>query len=217
MIIYPIKYQDSVDLEGDGDSLITLLTVPEQRMLQSILNNVESNPDVYIEDYFEQDTDEVDAFLSALMLKLMGSPVPTTSPDRQRLNADGVNNIGGTFAFQVDATSNHNGFWSLTSAITSWVEWESISLKKGTYKAVIFGFRNSNQGIVSLKIGSSTVETTLDMYNAATLRNAKVTSGNFVIDADTTTFVRAAMDSKNASSGGYQLAFNWIDIYRISD
>lgn len=218
MIIYPILYQDSVDLEGDNDNIVTLLTPPEQRMLQSILNSVESNPDVYIEDYFDQDTDEIDAFLAELMLKLMGDTVAEIVPTRrQRLFADGYNALVGAFTWSTNTSQSGGGFWLLANAVNNLVRWDYISLKRGIYQVEFMGVRNPAHGIISLKF-NGTIETTIDLYVAgATQFNQKLLSGSFQIDEDGVYTVAAQMVTKNASSTGFSMGLSWLDIYRISE
>lgn len=217
MEIYPIRYQDSVDLQGDDDNIITLLNPPEQRMLQSILDNVLQNPDVFIADYFEQDTDEVDSFLSDLMLKLMSYTLSEIIPEtRLRLHADGHNTLVGTLTWTSLTTFYNAGFYVLSVAQNNLVGWSFVSLKKGKYQVEVLGRKNSAQGIISIVIDGTTV-TTIDMYNAVSLDNQKVLSSDFTLTEDGVHSISAKMATKNASSSNYGLIFQWLDFYRISE
>lgn len=217
MTLYPILYQDSVDLEGDNDDIITLLTPPEQRLLQSILNNVESNPDIFIADYFEQDTDIVDSFLANLMAKLMGEPVVSGwSYGRQRLFPDGNDGIGGTLTWSSVPTENNAGLYVIGGGQGASVLWSKVALKKGTYRLDISARRGNSFGIVTLYVDGVS-KTTRDLYNSTTIAATKLSTTTFTISVDGIYDVEIQMATKNASSSGYAAQFQWVDLIRTGD
>jgi hypothetical protein len=191
----------------------------QRAFLLKMANNAIADRFTFLTNFDESDYDDIDEFLSNLCYRLMDDE---TMPQmdfmsRQRLFADGIDNIGGTFAFQLDTAAHYNGYYTLTSVITSWVEWEHVSLKAGTYESLLYGLRFAGAGIASVKIGGGSPKTTIDMYNSTSVRNQKVYSSSFTIATDGEYNVRLAMDSKHASSSGYALPFNFFELVRTGD
>lgn len=216
MIIYPIRYQDSVDLESDNDDIITLLNPPEQRMLQSILNNVQTNPDIFIADYFEQDTDVVDEFLANLMLKLMVGNVERWHFSRRSFMADTYDDIIGTLTWGSTPAISYGGLWGLSIAAFNGLEWEDLWLEKGTYIVRIKSRKGNSFGIVHF-LFDTVDKTQIDLYNVSTLEVAVYESASFTLDATGSFHVLLQMRSKHASSSNYLLQFQWWEIIRTGD
>lgn len=217
-ILYPIRYQDSVDLEGDNDDIITLLNPPEQRMLQSILNNVESNPDIFIVDYFDHDTDVVDEFLSGLMLKLMSSIVIANNDNVLRLlPATRSADLGGAVSYTVNTNQHMAGYFQTVSTINGGFRWENIFLQKGTYQLWTYGVKSNNSAIWTLRIDTVS-KATIDYYNATSVMNSVGTAGAIVVDASDYYDIEIIALSRNASNTtGYFILCTFIELRRTGD
>ena len=214
-VLYPIRYSDSTDLEGDDDDIITLLNPPEQRMLQSLLNNVQENPDLFFEDYETLDKDDLDKFCSDLMLKLMGVPliVPVARVD---IVLENYETSTGVWVYGSTPTEYRAGIWGLAAALNNSVEWHYIALRKGQYVIRMAGRKGNSYGIAHFKLDGLTYQT-YDFYNATSLTNQRMTTAAFDIPDDGVYVFKIQMASKNASSSNYLMQLSLLEFIRIAD
>lgn len=215
-ILYPILYQDSVDLEGDSDNIVTLLTPPEQRMLQSILNNVESNPDIFIKDYYEQDTDVVDEFLAKLMLKLMGVPTVEWLVGYVPISLEDYETNTGTWTYSSQPTDWRGAVWALAPAINNLVRWDYVALKKGTYVVRVGCRQGATFGVGHFRLNGTTVGT-IDFYSAGSTVNNRRATAPFTVSADGIYQFEIKMLTRNVSASNYAMQLNWLEFVRTGD
>lgn len=87
------------------------------------------------------------------------------------------------------------------AANTDYVEF-GVSLRPGTYTAVLYHLRQSDRGIYTLSVDGSAHGTTVDGYNAGNSDTRSALTGVVIPGGDHT--IRISMLTKNASSSAYR-------------
>lgn len=144
--------------------------------------------------------------------------------DPATMNADGHISI-----ICLDVASVGDGIWTRTvnssqilgfflynssNADGNNVSW-NITLSKGTYSMTALFRRGPNNGIVDIDIGTTEVHSE-DTYHTSTSYNWRATATGISIASSGRTTIRARVDGKNASSGGYYCEITAIILWRTA-
>lgn len=101
-------------------------------------------------------------------------------------------------------------YWYMTNALNDIVLYRVYSAVQATKTLNIYGFKNTGNGIITIKVNGSTVGTAWDQYNAGALYEVK-TVVTIALTAGINT-ISFHVDSKNASSIGYKFSLSAIEI-----
>jgi len=110
--------------------------------------------------------------------------------------------VQGTWSKNIEETASLGGYYAGNdgSAAQNDAITYPVNLQSGTYTIGCYFYRNTDRGILKLKIGSNTL-TTFDMYGA----NAPILTLNtsVTISDDGNNELTAILDTKNASASAY--------------
>jgi len=142
-------------------------------------------------------------------------PADVWKQSRQLVFPNSADSWFGTTSWQSSPSSPMAGLFQLASGLNNYIKFDRVTLKAGSYVCRIWGNYGTSYGIATIDI-DGTDKTTIDLY-AASPGNGIKASGTFTIAADITCPFWIRMKSKNASSSGYLLQWNWIEFDRYAD
>ena len=121
----------------------------------------------------------------------------------------------GTWSFSIDANYYHNGLiTNTTSALNDNITY-LVGLAKGTYSLKILGATAANKGIAKIYLDDDLVAT-FDLYSPTTIRNVSFTQTGIINSTPGLKSLKFKMESKNASSSGYNINLSQIILYRTA-
>lgn len=122
------------------------------------------------------------------------------------------NAVVGTWAINVDTACWYNGGYLNSSLAVNDSTTYKVFFEVGTYVFKLVAFRNTNRGIMTVKINGGTVGT-IDMYGTATRNSVYSISGITINNRGLYDLELVAL-SKNASSSAYGMYIQAITLYR---
>lgn len=140
---------------------------------------------------------------------------PFSAPQGTWVNTLDITNETATFAFNnAHTTDNHvRMFWNSTGAQNDEVVWK-VPLSAGTWTVRLYGRKSTNCGIATVKIDDVAVGT-IDTYGSASFMNAQELT-DIVVASDGIKSLSFLMATKNASSSGYYLEIEAIELVRTA-
>ena len=219
MSITPLFYGEAVAQDGDAD-IPVLLSAPNQYLLMILANNLQENPSLFFEDYEDYDAEDIRDFVDELLNNIM--EVRVISEWQQGITPILVGwqatvNSGGAMAFSGNALITNGGTWAHTTpAINDKLTYPYLALKKGEWDIRVYYTKDNASGICTIKLNDVTTILTIDAY-AASGTNNNVSQASFTVSADDIYYLTLKQASKNASSGNYKFAHNFVFLRRVSD
>lgn len=213
-MLTPIKYGNAIEL-GDSEIAIPLSLSHRDFILTSMLNIVE-NPSMFIADYADYDSDEIQAFLDDMMDKIMTDLIVVPENGLQSYYSiwaedaiRGVNDAGATPTITLNANSWYGHYWRQSPAVLYDQVHFNIWLPAGDYYIRHYCNTQSVAGKLTIYIwqmfGSGTIFTPLnavDLYTAGFVNNV-IKTGTFTLTEPGEHKIVWSIGSKNASSSGY--------------
>ena len=101
-------------------------------------------------------------------------------------------------------------FTAGTAAINNKFTFVNVQLRKGNYHWRLLTQKSNASGIVTLAINNVN-KTTIDLYNATTLKNQLLTGADFTNTVNDA-LVELRLLTKNGSSSNYDFRWNMLDL-----
>lgn len=123
--------------------------------------------------------------------------------------------VVGTWTINVDTACLMNGGYFNSSAAVNDSTTYKVFFEVGTYVFKLIAFRNTNRGIMTVKINGGALGTTIDMYGS-TARNIIYSITGITIANRGLYDLELVALSKNASSSSYGMYIQAISLYRTA-
>jgi hypothetical protein len=110
----------------------------------------------------------------------------------------------------ISTAAYHGNYWYITNNLNDIVSFRVYSAVQATKTLNIHGFKNTGNGIITIKVNGTTVGTAWDQYNGSGAYEMKTVAA-IALTAGINT-ISFEIASKNASAIGYKFSLSAIEI-----